>query len=66
MKFHLFHDWGKWGPPFDSNLGSEKKGQARRCATCGKCQVSYVRSPWNWWFSARQIVESVEPKESTQ
>jgi hypothetical protein len=62
MRFHI-HKWSKWGKPFDSVLNSSKKAQARICETCGKHQVAYVQSPWNWWFSSKQITDSLGIKE---
>lgn len=60
---HIFHNWGRWSEPFDSNSASEKKCQARKCETCGKVHVAYVRSPWNWWFSAKQAIDALQEKK---
>ena len=60
MKFHIVHDWGKYGQPFDSTLESNVKCQAKECKVCGKVHVSKVKSPWLWYFNADQIVSSLK------
>lgn len=57
MNYFCFHKWGKWSDPFPAVNANHKAAQARRCDKCGKVHITYVRSPWNWWFDVRVVID---------